>query len=304
VIKKKQIIIFAYGFMGRFVYESFLKSKNFEIKGIILPNNHSIYKTSIDKKKIPKKIKILNSDNKEKIYNFIKLLKPNLIVVSTFNRILGPKILNLSNFINIHHGKLPKQKGRASINWALIMGRNCIYITIHEINSQLDAGKIIKQVKFKINPNDDYLSLQNKINVFLKLKISKILSLYLNNKIKLKNNNKNNETWNCSRNLEDGMINFFNKRSKVINLIKGLKSDKFGAFCFLRQNKITILDAKISNKKFEGIIPGRITKIHKNGSIECLCSDGPIIINKIKFKNKLVKPSFLIKSTRDTLLND
>ena len=41
------------------------------------------------------------------------------------------EILELSKFINIHHGKLPKQKGRASINWALVMGRNNIFITIN-----------------------------------------------------------------------------------------------------------------------------------------------------------------------------
>ena len=56
--------------------------------------------------------------------------------------------------------------------------------------------------------------------------------------------------------------------------------------------------------KFEGIIPGRITKIHNNGSIECLCVDGPIIIKKIMYKSKVMKPSSLIKSTRHTLLND
>ena len=65
------------------------------------------------------------------------------------------------------------------------------------------------------------------------------------------------------------------------------------------------MESSINNKrKYEGIIPGRITQIHKNGNIDCLCEDGPITIKKIFYKNKIISPSKIIKSTRDTLLND
>ena len=70
------------------------------------------------------------------------------------------------------------------------------------------------------------------------------------------------------------------------------------------KKKIAVLDARVSKRKFEGIILGRITKIYKKGSEECLCSDGSIIISKILVKQKYSKPYFFIKSTRDTLLND
>ncbi len=290
--------------MGKNVYSNIFKSKKFEIIGIILPKKNSVYTTNININKINKKIKILNSDNKKNIHKFIKKLKPDIVVISTFNKILSSKTLNLSNFINIHHGKLPKQKGRASINWAIIMGRNNIYLTIHEVNEELDGGKIIKQIKFVISKKDNYITLQNKINTYLYLNFSKILETYLKNKIRLKKNSKSKETWNCSRNPEDGMINFYNKRKEIINLIRGTTNRNFGAFCFLKNKKISILDAKKSSRKFEGIIPGRITRINPNGSVECLCSDGAIVISKIQYKNKIKKPALLIKSTRDTLLND
>ena len=290
--------------MGKFTYQSFLKNKNYEIKGIILPEKNSLYKTNILVKNINKDIKILNNNKLKKIYNFIKNLKPDLVLVSTFNKILNSKILNITKFINIHHGKLPKQKGRASINWALIMGRNNIYITIHEINKKLDGGKILKQKKIFISKEDNYFKIQSKINFFLKNNLTKIVTNYLANKIKLKKNLQKNESWNCSRNPQDSMINFFDKKSSVINLIRGVSDKKFGAYCFLKEKKIIILEASISKINFEGIIPGRVTKVYKNGSIDCLCIDGPININKIMFKNKIMKPAKLIKSTRDTLLND
>ena len=290
--------------MGKFAFQSFLKDKNYEIIGVILPKKNSLYKTNILVKNVNKNIKILNSDNLKIIYDFIKNLKPDLVIVSTFNKILNSKILNITKFINIHHGKLPKQKGRASINWALINGRNNIYITIHEINKKLDGGKIIKQKKISILKEDNYFKIQNKINFFLKKNLTKIITDYLTHKIKLKKNLQKNESWNCSRNPQDSMINFFDKKSNVINLIRAVSGKTFGAYCFLKEKKIIILEASKSKINFEGIFPGRVTKVYKNGSIDCLCIDGPININKIMFKKKIMKPSKLIKSTRDTLLND
>ena len=291
--------------MGKYSLEGLRKNKILKIKGIIVPKTDKFYYSNIDLKKIDNKIKILKSDKKNHVFNFIKNLKPDVVLISTFNKIFEKKILKLSNFINIHHGRLPEQKGRASINWAILMGRNSIYLTFHQVVPKLDSGKIILQKKINIKKYDNYQTIQNKIGRYIKINISKIILKYLQNRIKLKKNDSKKETWNCSRNPEDGLINFFKKKEDVHNLIRACKSKSFGAFCYLREKKIIILESSIKkNRKFEGIIPGRITQIYKNGNIDCLCKNGPITIKKIFYNDKIMKPSKIIKSTRDTLLND
>lgn len=303
-INKLKVVIFAYGFMGNSVFDSFQKSNIFVVEGIILPGKNGLYYSDIEKK-IKKKIKVLHSDDQNKIFKFLKKINPKIVIISTFNKILNKKILSLSKFINIHHGKLPKQKGRASINWAIIMGRNEIYLTIHEVTSKLDSGKIILQKKIKIKSYENYNSIKNKIKLFLKNNFQSILHKYLNKKIRLQNNDSSKETWNCSRNPEDGMINFFQKRNIVYNLIRGSDVKRFPAYFFLKEKKIYVLKANIkSKKKFEGIIPGRVVKLNKNGSIDCLCLDGVLTINKVLYKKKIYYPKNFIKSTRCTLLND
>ena len=303
--KKISVIIFAFGFMGKNTLKSFYNNSSFKVEGIIIPKKNKYYSSNIEVKKIEKGTKVLASDSRSKVYNFIKKIKPKIVVISTFNKIIDSKTLSLSNFINIHHGKLPKQKGRASINWALVMGRNSIFITIHQAIPKLDSGKIIYQKKIKIFNSDNYETIQKKITSFLSNNISKIIKKYLQKKIILKKNNSNQETWNCSRNPEDSMLNFFEKREKILNLIKASYGKKFGAFCFLKEKKIIILEANIkSKKKFEGIIPGRIVALNKDGSVDCLCINGILTIDKILYKNKVMKPKNLIKSTRATLLND
>jgi methionyl-tRNA formyltransferase len=302
---KINTVIFAFGFMGNSVFQNLLDNKLFEIKGLILPNKDQLYFDNINKKKINKKIDILYSDKQNDVYRFIKKIDPDIVLISTFNKILDKKILKLSKFINIHHGKLPKQKGRASINWAIISGRKEIYITFHEVVPKLDSGKIILQKKIIISKNDNYLKIQDKISLFLKQNISLIIKKYIENKYRLKKNNSGRETWNCSRNPEDSMVNFFDKRKNIFNLIRSSDGQKFGAFCFLREKKITILEANIkSKKKFEGIIPGRIVKLNRDGSVDCLCKDGVLTITKILYNKKILKPKKIIKSTRYTLLND
>ena len=185
------------------------------------------------------------------------------------------------------------------------MGRKSIYLTFHQVISKLDSGKIILQKKISIKKNDNYQTIQMKIGNYIQMNISKIILDYLKDKIKLKKNDKKNETWNCSRNPEDSLINFFKKRKDIHNLIRACKDKTFGAFCYLREKKIIIMETSINTKrKYEGIIPGRITQIHRNGDVDCLCKDGPITIKKIFYKNKIISPSKIIKSTRDTLLND
>ena len=149
--------------MGKYSLEGLRKNKILKIKGIIVPKTDKFYYSNIDLKKIDNKIKILKSDKKNQIFNFIKNLKPDVVLISTFNKIFEKKILKLSNFINIHHGRLPEQKGRASINWAILMGRNSIYLTFHQIIPKLDSGKIILQKKVKIKKKENYKTLQKKI---------------------------------------------------------------------------------------------------------------------------------------------
>lgn len=302
-MRPSKVVIFGYGFMAQSTYLSLSKEKRFKIKGLILPKNDSkYYTTNIQNSK---EIKTLFSDDLKKIFFFIKKIKPDVVIISTFNKILNKNVLKLSNFINIHHGKLPEQKGRAGINWAIIMGRNEIYITIHKVSITLDSGGIIYQKKIIIKRSDNYSTIKNKVNLFIKSNLAKIILKYLDEKLILQKNNKKKETWNCGRNPEDSMINFHSSRTDVINLIRGTNDKIFGAYCFLKSKKIIILKASIvNNKKYEGIVPGRIVKIHKNGNIDCLCKDGEIRINQIIYKNKIQKPSKIINSTRYTLLND
>ncbi|MBR3050763.1 MAG: methionyl-tRNA formyltransferase [Selenomonadaceae bacterium] len=79
-------------------------------------------------------------------------LQPDLIVVVAFGQILSQKILDIPRFgcINVHASLLPKYRGAAPIEWAMINGEKVTGITTMQMNAGLDTGDILLQSEVKI----------------------------------------------------------------------------------------------------------------------------------------------------------
>ena len=86
----------------------------------------------------------------------LKELAPELIVVAAYGRILPDDILALppKGCINVHSSLLPKYRGAAPINWAVINGDAETGVTIMHMATELDAGDIIDQVSTPIAPDE------------------------------------------------------------------------------------------------------------------------------------------------------
>ncbi len=86
----------------------------------------------------------------------IKALAPELIVVAAYGRILPDEILAYppKGCINVHSSLLPKYRGAAPINWAILNGDKETGVTIMHMAHDLDAGDIISQVKTSVEPDE------------------------------------------------------------------------------------------------------------------------------------------------------
>ena len=87
----------------------------------------------------------------------LKELAPELIVVAAYGRILPDDILALppKGCINVHSSLLPKYRGAAPINWAILNGEKETGVTIMHMAAELDAGDIILQTATPIHPEED-----------------------------------------------------------------------------------------------------------------------------------------------------
>lgn len=92
-------------------------------------------------------------------------LAPELIVVAAYGRVLPKKILDLppKGCINVHSSLLPKYRGAAPINWAMVNGDAETGVTIMHMAQALDAGDIIDQAATPIDPEETAEALHDRL---------------------------------------------------------------------------------------------------------------------------------------------
>src|SRR3972149_6426206 len=88
-------------------------------------------------------------------HHLVASLKPDLIVVVAF-RILPPEVYNLAprGAFNLHASLLPKYRGAAPINWAIINGEKETGVTSFFLRESVDTGSVILQARMKIGPDE------------------------------------------------------------------------------------------------------------------------------------------------------
>ena len=92
-----------------------------------------------------------------KALRLVQELAPELIVVAAYGRILPEDILNTPPYgsINVHSSILPKYRGAAPINWAILNGDSVTGVTIMYMAKELDAGDVILCRETAIDPDED-----------------------------------------------------------------------------------------------------------------------------------------------------
>jgi len=93
----------------------------------------------------------------------LKSLTPQVIVVAAYGQLLRPTLLTIPPLgcVNVHASLLPKYRGAAPINWALMRGERVTGVTIMLIDATLDTGPILLQAELAIESFDDAGTFRN-----------------------------------------------------------------------------------------------------------------------------------------------
>ena len=104
--------------------------------------------------------------NDASVIQKLNALKPDLIAVVAYGLFIPKKILDIPHFktINIHPSLLPKYRGAAPIQWALINGDSKTGVTILYVTPQMDAGDILSQKEILISDEDTAELLHQKLS--------------------------------------------------------------------------------------------------------------------------------------------
>lgn len=229
-----------------------------------------------------------NSLNEEQIFKQIKNLNPDLIICVAFGYKIPENIINLPiyNSINIHFSLLPKYRGAAPINWAIIKGDKETGVTSFYLAKKMDAGDIIDQIKVEIKDTDDADSLAKKLTeagvALLNSTLDKI-----KNKTVLPIPQESNFSIAPKLKKIDGKIDWNMTSLKIYDKMRGLVSWPGGhTFIDTADSKrlVKLFEPKLQFIEEEGSMPGEILNICKDRGILIKCGHGAIWIKKVQLE--------------------
>ena len=231
--------------------------------------------------------------------------RPDCTVVSSYNRVLGPEILEHGKFVNVHYAALPEYRGRANVNWAIINGEPETAITIHAIDPGLDAGNILFQQAVTIGPDDTAEDLYAALNYIQRKVLAETVQRYLDGYPGIPQD-ESRSSYGCGRIPADGEIDWSESTERIYGLIRALAPPYPGAFSFLGLRRVRIVRASpvLEGPRYVGRIPGRVVgRSRAEGFVDILTGDGVLRIHAVAADDDghVVPAVTVITSTQQTL---
>lgn len=214
----------------------------------------------------------------------LKQIRPDYIVSFGYRRMINKNIRQLANVecLGSHFAPLPRYRGFAPLNWVLINGEEETAVNLFTLADGVDEGKILAYKKVKIDIDDDINTLFSKCIEEFKLLFLEQLEKLEKAEFELMEQDESQATYTCSRNPEDGEIDWTKSAEQIHNLVRALTYPYPCAFTFFENSKILILEATIVDiPVYEGIVPGKIFKIINGEGIYVLCGKGAVFIKGI-----------------------
>ena len=215
---------------------------------------------------------------------WIKDLKPDIIFCFGWSSLINEELLMLPpmGIIGYHPSKLPMNRGRHPLIWALVLGLKESASTFFFMRKGVDDGDILSQEIFKIEYEDDAMSIYNKVINIALIQIEKFLPQLEQNKyLRTKQNHTISNTWR-KRNIIDGQIDFKMNSYSIYNLVRALSKPYIGAHINYKNQDISIWKVEEVVFNQSNIEYGKIIEI-ENNTILIKTYDGAIKILQHEF---------------------
>ena len=227
--------------------------------------------------------------NNQEEYEYLKNIDADMCLVIAYGQIIPESFLNLTKkgFINIHASLLPKYRGAAPIQRAIMNLEKKTGISIMKINSQLDEGPVCKSYEIDIDEKDSSDDLSEKLSDLAVEKILDDIDDILDDKAKFRDQDHSKATYAKKINKKESSIDWNTPAKSVIAKINGLN----GAHFIFQGARYKILKAELNNLSGK---PGEII----GDSLEIACKEKSIKVMMIQREGKKPQktPEFLLGS--------
>lgn len=239
------------------------------VKEIAISYNIPVYQ--------PVKIK-----NEPEIIEKLKEIAPDFIVIVAYGQILPKALIDIPKFgtINLHASLLPKYRGPAPLNWAIINGEKKSGNTIMLIDVGCDTGDMLLKSEINIDENMTYGELHNILMADGANLLVKTMKLMSEGKIQGIKQENSESSYAPALNKENEKIDWKKAALEIKNLIRGL-NPKPTAFTIYNNEIMKVYEAEVIHELTKNE-PGTITEVTKSG-IKVAAGEGTVLLKKIQF---------------------
>lgn len=215
---------------------------------------------------------------------FLKALSSfdaDLFIVVAYGNFLPKEVIEVPKLfcINVHASLLPKYRGAAPINWAVINGETKTGISIFALDEHMDSGDVIAQKEIAILPDDTSGSLKKRIApIASKFLIETINTIEKGDYVFIQQDAAK-VTRAPKLKKEDGLINWNDSAVKIHNRVRGLLPWPV-AYTYYSGKILKIFETKVIDHNWEKFIPGEVVDISKEGLI-VQTGEGTLCLNTV-----------------------
>lgn len=219
----------------------------------------------------------------------LKALEPDLIVVTAFGQILTKEILDIPKYgcINVHASLLPKFRGAAPINFAIIEGEQKTGITTMYMAQGLDTGDMILKDEIEITSEDTAGTLHDKLAILSQKTLRETLDLIENGNAPRTVQDDSLSNYAPMMSKELGHLDFSKDAVSIINLSRGVDPWP-SSYAKLDGEVVKLFNMKLGNKT-ENKNYGEIVAVSSE-YIEVIAFDRTVFIYEVQFPNKKRMP--------------
>ena len=219
---------------------------------------------------------------------YLKKLDAELFVVISFGQILAREVLSVPKLyaINVHGSLLPKYRGAAPTNWAIMNGDSVSGVTVIKMNEKMDEGDIISKREVTIDPEDNNITLSEKLSeAGAGALVATIGFIEKGEALSFVKQDNAKATYAPKLKKEDGLIDWNMSAVKIHNRVRGLVPWP-GAYTCYDSKILKILKTEIAASSDAKAEAGEVVEVAKNRGIIVRAGSGDLVIQYLQLESK------------------
>jgi len=222
-------------------------------------------------------IPVITPDNPNtvEVLEQIRALQPDFLFSFYYREMLKRELLEIPKHgaLNMHGSLLPKYRGRAPVNWAIIKGETETGATLHYMTEKPDNGAVLAQQAVPILPDDTAFEVFQKVTVAAEIALNACLPALLAGTAKPVMQDLSQGAYFGGRKPEDGIIDWSQDARSIHNLVRAVAPPYPGATTQLLGKPMRILQTLVSNCATAGETPAFYVK---EGKAYAICGQGEL----------------------------